>query len=170
MLNRRLEKRKIPSESSNSIDLVDVKKKLPKIEVDFLELLLHKPEFVDLDTIDVSFFSDPTVKTILTDLLFASKKGIEINAASLLDHLDDEVARSLVIELSSSQLVDEINREDFLDCLSRLKEIKLRREQEKFNKEIYNVSRENGDNSDVLCSLLEQKNKLLKKKQKDILS
>ncbi|GEM_PF-343876 len=170
MLNRRLEKRKIPSESSNSIDLVDVKKKLPKIEVDFLELLLHKPEFVDLDTIDVSFFSDPTVKTILTDLLVASKKGIEINAASLLDHLDDEVARSLVIELSSSQLVDEINREDFLDCLSRLKEIKLRREQEKFNKEIYNVSRENGDNSEVLWSLLEQKNKLLKKKQKDILS
>ena len=168
MLSRRLEKRKVPSERGNSIDLVDVKKKLPKIEADFLELLLHKPEFVDLNTIDISFFSDSTVITILTELLDASEKGIKMDAASLLDHLDDEVARSLVIELSSSQLDDEINNEEALDCLSRLKNIKLRREQEKFNKEIYNVSREKGDNSEVLWSLLEQKNKLLKKKQKDI--
>jgi len=168
MLSRRLEKRKVPSERGNSIDLVDVKKKLPKIEADFLELLLHKPEFVDLNTIDISFFSDSTVITILNELLDASEKGIKMDAASLLDHLDDEVARSLVIELSSSQLDDEINNEEALDCLSRLKDIKLRREQEKFNKEIYNVSREKGDNSEVLWSLLEQKNKLLKKKQKDI--
>ena len=93
-----------------------------------------------------------------------------MNAASLSDHLNDEVARSLVIELCSSQFEDERNREEVSDCLSRLKEIKLRREQEKFNKEIYNVSREKGDNSEVLWNLLEQKNKLLKKKQKDVSS
>ena len=104
------------------------------------------------------------------DLDYASEKGIRMTAASLSDHLDDEVARSLVIELSSSQLEDERNKEEVLDCLSRLTEIKLRREQEKFNEEIYNVSREKGDNSEILWNLLEQKNKLLKKKQKDFSS
>ena len=106
----------------------------------------------------------------MTQLQDASEKGIKMNAASLSDHLNDEVARSLVIELCSSQFEDERNREEVSDCLSRLKEIKLRREQEKFNKEIYNVSREKGDNSEVLWNLLEQKNNLLKKKQKDVSS
>jgi hypothetical protein len=170
MLNRRIRKEKIPIHKSNSVDLVDVKKKLPKIEVDFLELLLHKPEFVDLKAIDMSYFTDSTVISVLTQLQDASEKGIKMNAASLSDHLNDEVARSLVIELCSSQFEDERNREEVSDCLSRLKEIKLRREQEKFNKEIYNVSREKGDNSEVLWNLLEQKNNLLKKKQKDVSS
>ena len=170
MLSRRLEKRNIHSNKSNSIALVDVKEKLPKIEIDFLELLLHRPELVDLKTVDMSIFSDSTVRTVLAELLDASEKGIRLTAASLSDHLDDEVARSLVIELSSSQLEDERNKEEVFDCLSRLREIKLRREQEKFNKEIYNISREKGDNSEILWNLLEQKNKLLKKKQKDFLS
>ena len=170
MLNRRIRKEKIPIHKSNSVDLVDVKKKLPKIEVDFLELLLHKPEFVDLKAIDMSYFTDSTVISVLTQLQDASEKGIKMNAASLSDHLNDEVARSLVIELCSSRFEDERNREEVSDCLSRLKEIKLRREQEKFNKEIYNVSREKGDNSEVLWNLLEQKNNLLKKKQKDVSS
>ena len=170
MLRRTIEKRNIRSNKSNSVALVDVKERLPKIEIDFLELLLHRPELVDLKTVDMSIFSDSTVRTVLNELRDASEKGIRMTAASLSDHLDDEVARSLVIELSSSQLEDERNKEEVLDCLSRLTEIKLRREQEKFNEEIYNVSREKGDNSEILWNLLEQKNKLLKKKQKDFSS
>ena len=81
---------------------------------------------------------------------------------------DQQSLKELSSNLQSDDEIDEINNEEALDCLSRLKDIKLRREQEKFNKEIYNVSREKGDNSEVLWSLLEQKNKLLKKKQKDI--
>ena len=170
MLDRKLKNRNSSSKKSASITLVDAKKKPPKIEIDFLELLLHKPDLIDLKAIDMSFFSDSIVRTILIELRDVSEKGIRMSAASLLDHLDDEVARSLVIELSSSQLGDERDEEEALDCLSRLREIKLRREQEKFNQEIYNISREKGDNAEILWDLLEQKNKLLKEKQKDVSS
>ena len=102
-----LQERNIYSNKSNSIALVDVKEKLPKIEIDFLELMLHRPGLVDLKIVDMSIFSDSTVRTVLTELRDASEKGIRMTAASLSDHLDDEVARSLVIELSSSQLEEE---------------------------------------------------------------
>ncbi|MED5580281.1 MAG: DNA primase [Nitrospinota bacterium] len=170
MLDRKIKNRNSSSKKSASITLVDAKKKPPKIEIDFLELLLHRPDLIDLKTIDMSFFSDSIVRTILIELRDVSEKGIRMSAASLLDHLDDEVARSLVIELSSSQLGDERDEEEALDCLSRLREIKLRREQEKFNQKIYNISREKGDNAEILWDLLEQKNKLLKEKQKDVSS
>ncbi|MEK6711232.1 MAG: DNA primase [Nitrospinota bacterium] len=138
----------------------------PRVEVDVLRILLHRPELAGDSGVSPAVFHDPAVREAVGLLADAARAGAPLRPAALADRLADEDARALVVELAAEGGVPEDPAGELRDHLDRLGERSRRRREESLNKAIEDARRREGDESPAVLRFLEEKNALLRQRQR----
>ncbi|MDP7166223.1 MAG: DNA primase [Nitrospinota bacterium] len=136
----------------------------PRLEVDAVRMLLVRPDLAGGAEVDPSIFADPAVREIVAAIIEAG--GEDIHPAGLAERLTDPSARALVLDLAAGETPADDLEGEFSDCMARIQEKVRRRREEKLIKEIEDVSRSEGNDSPAVRRLLEEKNALLRERQK----
>ena len=139
----------------------------PRVELDFVRMLLARPDLAVGGELSPSMFIDPALREIVGAVLNAQEAGETLHAAELADRLLDPVAQALVFELAAGEVPDaDIVEGEFFDGMARIQERILRRREVSLNKEIENARRSAGVESPEMQRLIEEKIALTREREK----
>lgn len=139
----------------------------PRVELDFVRMLLARPDLAAGSELSPSMFIDPAVREIVGAILEAQEAGETLHAAELAGRVPDPAAQALVYELAAGEVPDEdIVEGEFSDGMARIQERILRRREVSLNKEIETARRSAGVESPEMQRLIEEKIALLRERQK----
>lgn len=138
----------------------------PRVEVDVLKILLHRPELAGDSEVNPALFHDPAVREAVGLMASAARAGASLRPAALADRLNDPDARALVVELAAEEGELEDPGGELRDHLNRLGERSRRRREESLNQAIEDARRREGEDSPAVLRLLEEKNVLLRQRQR----
>ncbi|MBI3127478.1 MAG: DNA primase [Candidatus Tectomicrobia bacterium] len=138
----------------------------PRVEVDVLRILLHRPELAGDSELSPAQFHDPAVREAVGLMVSAARAGAPLRPASLAGRLVDPDARALVEELAAEDGAPEDPEGEFRDHMDRLGERSRRRLEERLNQAIEDARRREGEDSPAVLRLLEEKNALLRQRQR----
>ena len=142
----------------------------PRVEVDVLRILLHRPELAGDFDVNPGVFRDPAVREAVGLLADAARAGAPLRPAALADRLADEDARALVVELAAEEGGPEDPEGWLRDHLDDLGERARRRREESLNQAIADARRREGEDSPAVRRLLEEKNALLSQLPESVLA
>ena len=151
-----------PGREDKQVVLLTENPKRPKFEMDALQLLLMKPELAS--EIPDEVLTDPAVKEVFT--LMKSEDAASLTAASIADRLENPATRALVVELAVVEVEPEDVEAELFDCIERLKEQRRRKMEGDLTKRIEQKRKQEGEGSPEVRKLLEQKNALLRERQR----
>ncbi|MBI2132450.1 MAG: DNA primase [Candidatus Tectomicrobia bacterium] len=140
----------------------------PRVEVDVLKILLHRPELAGDSEVNPALFHDPAVREAVGLMASAARAGASLRPAALADRLNDPDARALVVELAAEEGELEDPGGELRDRLNRLGERCRRRREESLNQAIEDARRREGEDSPAVLRLLEEKNAVLRQRQRQV--
>ncbi|MEE9273690.1 MAG: DNA primase [bacterium] len=138
----------------------------PRQEVDLVRTLIARPELGARPELTAVSFADSAVREIVGALREAAAGGEPLGPAALAGRLADPAAQALVAELAAEELSPAEAEEEFFDCLERIGERQRRRREEAIVRNLEEARRREGDDSPAVRRLLEEKNALLRARQK----
>ena len=153
-----------PRREEKQVNLLGENLDRPQFEIDALQLLLMRPELAS--EVPDGLMTDPAVNEVLSHM--KSQDSASFTAASLADRLESSDARALVVELGVMEVEPEEVEAELFDCIDRLKERRRRKMEEDLLKRIEQTRDEEGEDSPKFWKLLEEKNALLRERQRAV--